>query len=137
MDRMSGYILKVWLLAILVGPLLFIVLMIARNPDPIFQSVMPIAEFYLLSVFFGASFSMPTLIVILLLSFFEFKIKDPRKLKAYFMLISTICMTITIRIFFGNEDFNTYAGIGSLTLALLYGIPIIVFGLIFKIKKQD
>jgi hypothetical protein len=134
---MSGYILRVWLLTILVGPLLFIVLMIVRMSDPIFQSGMAIAQFYLLSVVFGASFSMPTLIVILLLSFFEFKIKDTSKLKAYFMLVSIICMTITLLIFFDDEDLNTNTGIGSLTLALLYGIPIIVFGLIFKIKKKD
>jgi hypothetical protein len=93
--------------------------------------------FYLLSIFLGASFSVPTMIVILLLSFLEFKIKDPGRLKAYFMSMSIIYMTITIRIFFGDGDFNTCTNIGYLTIALLYGIPIIVFGLIFRIKKQD
>ena len=132
---MSGYILRVWLLTILIAPVLFIILMIIRNPGLEVQPA--IAEFYLLSVVFSASFSMPTLIVILLLSFFEFKVKDPRKLKTYFILISVICTAITMRIIFGSEGFNTNNNVGGLTIAMIYGVPIIVFGLIFKIKRQD
>lgn len=129
----SNYLLKVWLSTITVTPLLFILLTIMGIGDSSFNS--GTAGFYLFSLLYGAIFSIPTLIIFLLLSFFlEDRIKNICRLKIYFLSISLICMIITIRILFGSNSYNLNGYFGGLTFTVLYGISIVGFGLIYKVK---
>jgi hypothetical protein len=129
----SNYLFKIWLSTITVTPLLFIIVTIVGISGSHLDS--ETAGFYLFSLLYGIIFSVPTLIVFLLLSFFlDNKIKNTTGLKIYYLSISLICMIITIRILFGNNSYNLNGYFGGLAFTVLYGISIIGFGLIYKIK---
>ena len=125
------YILKLWASVIIVTPVLFLTAILFDSGGSLFDSMN--LDIYLYAVLFGAVFSSPFLIILLVLSLFiEDYIKEPVTLKVFYIVASLIGLTLTIYIFIGGDMSTRDLGGGS--IMMYYGISIFLFGMIYKIK---
>jgi hypothetical protein len=129
----SKYLFKVWISTILTAPLLFLLLTLISSEDSRLDS--GACSFYIFSLLYGISFSAPTLVGSYILFFkLEKTVKSPLRLKTILLSLIFICMAVTIFILFGADSYNTKGNFGGLTFTSVYGISIIAFGILYKIK---
>jgi hypothetical protein len=120
-----GYIIKLWLSVIIVTPVFILI--------PLSFSM----GIYLYAVIFGAALSFPFFIVMMLLSLFiDNYIKDRVILKACYIILSLIGMTATLYITLGRKFSLGGGGGGFGDFLIWYGISILIFGLIYKVKTE-
>jgi uncharacterized membrane protein YhaH (DUF805 family) len=126
----SNYLFKMWLSVIAVTPLLFIAYSLIKDKDFAFDSRLFL--FYFLFVLYGLLFSIPAMLVVSISSYFiTRRLKDAGRIRLYYILTSIVCMAITFRVLFTPTGAGEDALFSELILTLLYGITIIVFGLLY------
>jgi hypothetical protein len=128
----TRYLLKLWVSVILVTPALFILGILLYGRDPGIH--LPYLPLYMVAVLMGALLGGLTFILFFFISYpVEARIKDPAVLKLFYVAVSLIGMIITMKIV-GVENTKDFE-FGGVSLEIWYAITIIVFGLIYKLKK--
>lgn len=126
------YLLKLWVSVILVTPALFISGILLYGGDPGIH--LPYLQLYMVAVLMGALLGGLTFILFFFISYpVEVRTKDPAVLKFFYVAVSLISMIITMKIV-GVENTKDFE-FGAVSLEIWYAITIIVFGLIYKLKK--
>lgn len=128
-----NYILKVWFTTILVAPIILIISTIIS--DGLTDS--DAFEFILLGVIIGFIFSLPTLFgCLLLILLFQKKVTSLLNWKIILIIFSVIAEILTFFILYGPDSYNPSQQYSALTFSIVYGVCIIAFGIIFRLKPD-
>jgi hypothetical protein len=131
-----GYPFKVWITSVLVGPLLFIALILMFDADnnTIFNGIYPLL--YILSVAVGGLISFPCFLILWLC--YHLLIKYNLRLKTMrvcLLIISLVCC-ITVLILFSSIDPGSVWKAGNIRLIAAYTLPLAFGVTIYKLDEQ-
>lgn len=127
-----NYLLKVWFATILAAPVILTILTIISSG----LTDSGAFEFILFGVIIGFLLSLPSLAVCLLLILVAEKhIKSSVHWKVILILFGLLAEIITFFILYGPDSYNMIQHYGALTFSIVYGLCIITFGVIFKLKS--
>jgi hypothetical protein len=129
----SYYLFKVWVTTIIIAPVLLMLLTWLSTSELDTGAT----SFVVFSIVWGFMFSLPTLILCYFLyPILSKNIKSAIRFKLIIILISFFGMAITVYFLFGPDSYNLKQFYGGLTISILYGICILTFGLLYRVKPR-
>lgn len=123
------YLLRLWILTLLCGPIVFISKCFLANPSASGSSLFDFFEFYYIMGAMSAIFSLPTLLFAVSL----FTFLENHNLKHNYIKV-ILTSTFVIGIF---TTLKILGGTIAMDIALSYSIPAIIIGLSFKLKQNN
>jgi hypothetical protein len=127
------YLLKAWLLIIMVTPLLLPITTIFYGRTN--WHLYPIFCFF--GILYGLVFSLPTFILCCLIyQLIITRLTSTYLIKSLITSLALIGMLTTIYLWYGSLGYSRGNNYMSLSLSVMYSITTIVFGLLTPIKKK-
>lgn len=126
------YLFRVWVTTIVIAPVILMLL-----TGIVFSGADSGALYFIVfAIAYGLIFSLPTLII----CYFIYpllwkKAKNILKFKLLVILTSIVGMIITIFFLYGPNSYNINTSYGGLSMSIIYGVCILISGLLYRYKK--